>query len=78
MGFFDNKKLMFSFLAAVMYLVIASPAVYNIVGSVLGLENYDDHESNDRTVLSCACPVKYPSKRGTKSFSNTPRGAAIL
>ena len=51
MGFFDNKKLMFSFLAAVMYLVIASPAVYNTVGSVLGLENYDDHESNDRTVL---------------------------
>ena len=50
MGFFDNKKLMFSFLAAVMYLVIASPAVYNTVGSVLGLENYDDHESNDRTV----------------------------
>ena len=51
MGFFDNKKLMFSFLAAVMYLVIASPAVYNTVGSLLGLENYDDHESNDRTVL---------------------------
>ena len=51
MGFFDNKKLMFSFLAAVMYLVIASPAVYNIVGSVIGLEDYDDHESNDRTVL---------------------------
>jgi len=51
MTFFENKKLMFSFLAAVMYLVIASPAIYNTVGNILGLDNYDDHTSNDRTVL---------------------------
>tara|TARA_Y100000389_G_C17413538_1_gene492326 strand:+ start:39 stop:260 length:222 start_codon:yes stop_codon:yes gene_type:complete len=51
MTFFENKKLMFSFLAAAMYLVIASPVIYNTVGSVLGLDNYDDHTSNDRTVL---------------------------
>ena len=51
MGFFDEKKLMFSFLAAIMYLIIASPGVYNLVGNILGLEDYDDSTSNDRTIL---------------------------
>ena len=51
MGYFDEKKLMFSFLAAIMYLIIASPMVYNFVGSILGLEEYDDSASNDRTIL---------------------------
>jgi hypothetical protein len=51
MGFFDQKKLMFGFLAAMLYLVIASPGVYNIVGNLIGLENYDDASSNDRTLL---------------------------
>lgn len=51
MGFFDQKKLMFGFLAAIMYLVIASPGVYNIVGGILGLDEYDDASSNHRTLL---------------------------
>jgi hypothetical protein len=51
MGYFDEKKLMFGFLAAIMYLIIASPMVYNFVGSIIGLEEYDDSASNDRTIL---------------------------
>jgi len=51
MNFFDQKKLMFSFLAAAMYLVLASPTVYNLVGSILMLDKYDDATSNDRTIL---------------------------
>tara|TARA_B100000424_G_C22798850_1_gene428600 strand:+ start:324 stop:545 length:222 start_codon:yes stop_codon:yes gene_type:complete len=51
MGFFDQKKATFALMAAVMYLVIASPPVYNTVGSILGLHDYDDASSNDRTLL---------------------------
>jgi len=51
MNFFNEKKLMFSFLAAVMFLVIASEAVYGVVGNILGLEQHEDPKSNDRTVL---------------------------
>ncbi len=51
MSFIDQKKITFCLLASIMYLVIASPGVYNIVGNVLGLDDYDDASSNDRTLL---------------------------
>lgn len=51
MNFFTEKKLIFALLSAVMFLVIASESVYGIVGNLLGLEQHNDPNSNDRTVL---------------------------
>jgi len=50
MTYFSEKKLMFSVIAAMLYLVIASPPVYNFVGSFVDM-NYDDANSSDRHVL---------------------------
>ena len=50
MNYFSEKKLMFSAVAAILYLVIASPPVYNFVGSFVDL-NYDDVSKPDRHIL---------------------------
>jgi hypothetical protein len=50
MGFFERKKLMFALVNAFMFLLIASPQVYRLVGGILSLE-YDDENNNNRTSL---------------------------
>jgi len=49
MGMFDSRKLTFSFINAFLFLLIASPPVYRMVGSILGL-TYDG-DDNNRTAL---------------------------
>ena len=59
MNFFSNDKLRFCAIAAIMYLVIASPPVYNLVGSILGLHNYDDSKSDHRNILLVVHGIVY-------------------
>ena len=59
MNFFAEKKLMFAFLSAIMFLVTASETVYGMVGDILGLEQHKDPDSNDRTVLLFVHGVVY-------------------
>ena len=49
MGVFDKRKLIFSALMGFLFLIVASTTVYNMVGSILGLEY--DGENNSRTTL---------------------------
>jgi hypothetical protein len=50
MGMLDSRKLTFSFINAVLFLVIASPPVYRIVGSIFGL-SYDGEDNNRISLL---------------------------
>jgi hypothetical protein len=42
MAFLDEKKLKFALVNAVLFLLIASPPVYALVGSILGLDTEDN------------------------------------
>lgn len=42
MAFLDEKKLKFALVNAVLFLLIASPPVYSLVGSILGLDTEDN------------------------------------
>ena len=50
MAILDSRKLTFSFVNAVLFLLIASPPVYRLVGYVFGL-SYDGETDNNRTSL---------------------------
>jgi len=50
MAIFDYRKLTFSCVNAFLFLLIASPFVYRMVGSALGLK-YDGETDNNRTSL---------------------------
>jgi len=50
MALLDSRKLTFSFINAILFLVIASPPVYRLVGSIVGLE-YDGENGSKYTLL---------------------------
>ena len=50
MGILDSRKLTFSFINAVLFLLIASPPIYRLIGSIFGLK-YDGEEDNNRISL---------------------------
>jgi len=50
MGILSYKKLTFAAVNAVLFLVIASPPVYRIIGSIFGLK-YDGETENNRISL---------------------------
>ena len=41
----------FSLIVLVIYLVVANPSTYNFVGSVIGLNDYDNANKPDRNTL---------------------------
>ena len=45
MALIDQKKLMFALANAVLFLLIASPQVYSLVGGILGLDTDDNKTS---------------------------------
>jgi len=47
MAMFDQSKLMFALVNAIMFMLIASPQVYSLVGGILGL----DPENNKISLL---------------------------
>ena len=53
MEFFDNhgRKLIFVLLIMVVYIIVANPTTYNIVGTIVGLDNYDNANMEDRNYL---------------------------
>ena len=53
MEFFDNhgRKMLFSFFIIFIYIIVANPTTYNIVGSIVGLDNYDNANMEDRNYL---------------------------
>jgi len=57
MGLFDKRKLVFSLLMGFLFMVVAHPAVYNIVGGILELDY--DGENNSRTTLLIVHSVVY-------------------
>ena len=57
MGLFDRRKLVFSILMGFLFMVVAHPAVYNIVGGILGLDY--DGENNSRTTLLIVHSIVY-------------------
>ena len=46
-----SRKLFFSLIIVVIYLVVANPSTYNFVGSVIGLNDYDNANKPDRDTL---------------------------
>ena len=50
MSLLSSRKLTFALINAVLFMLIASPAVYRIVGSLVGLE-YDGENSSKYTLL---------------------------
>ena len=44
----NGRKVIFSILIMIVYLIVASPDVYNFVGSIVGLDNYDNPNMEDR------------------------------
>ena len=53
MEFFDNngRKLIFVLLIMVVYIIVANPTTYNLVGSIVGLDDYDNANMEDRNYL---------------------------
>jgi ABC-type spermidine/putrescine transport system permease subunit I len=53
MEMFDNhgRKLIFVLLIMVVYIIVANPTTYNIVGTIVGLDNYDNANMEDRNYL---------------------------
>lgn len=45
MGVLEGKKLKFAFVNALLFLVIASPPLYSLVGGILGLDPEDNKNS---------------------------------
>ena len=50
MGIISYKKLTFAAVNSVLFLVIASPPVYRLIGSIIGLK-YDGETDNNRISL---------------------------
>ena len=44
----NGRKIIFSILIMIVYLIVASPDVYNFVGSIVGLDDYDNPNMEDR------------------------------
>ena len=53
MNFFDDhgRKIIFSMLIMVVYIIVANPTTYNLVGTIVGLDNYDNANMEDRNYL---------------------------
>ena len=53
MDFFDNhgRKILFSFFILLVYIIVANPTTYNLVGSIVGLDDYDNANMEDRNYL---------------------------
>lgn len=53
MSFYEEnvRKMVFAVLASVIYVIVARPETYKFVGSILGLDNYDDPFQSDRDIL---------------------------
>jgi hypothetical protein len=53
MNFFDDhgRKIIFSVLIMVVYIIVANPTTYNLVGSIVGLDDYDNANMEDRNYL---------------------------
>ena len=53
MNFFDDhgRKIIFSVLIMVVYIIVANPTTYNLVGSIVGLDDYDNENMEDRNYL---------------------------
>lgn len=45
------RKIVFSFIIMLLYLVVARPSTYNLVGYILGLPDYDNPNKEDRDTL---------------------------
>ena len=46
-----SRKLFFSLIVVIIYLVVANPSTYNFVGSIIGLNEYDNANKSDRNTL---------------------------
>ena len=46
-----SRKMFFSSLVVLLYLVVANPATYKFVGSIIGLDEYDNANKPDRDTL---------------------------
>ena len=46
-----SRKMFFSSLVVLLYLVVANPATYKFVGSIIGLDEYDNSNKPDRDTL---------------------------
>ena len=46
-----SRKMFFSLIVVVIYLVVANPSTYNFVGSIIGLNEYDNANKSDRNTL---------------------------
>lgn len=46
-----SRKMFFSLIVVVIYLVVANPSTYNFVGSIIGLNDYDNANKPDRKTL---------------------------
>jgi len=46
-----SRKILFSLIVVVIYLVVANPSTYNFVGSIIGLKDYDNANKPDRDTL---------------------------
>ena len=46
-----SRKMFFSLIVVVIYLVVANPSTYNFVGSILSLNDYDNPNKSDRDTL---------------------------
>ena len=53
MNFLDNhgRKMLFSFFILLVYIIVANPTTYNFVGSIVGLDDYDNANMEDRNYL---------------------------
>ena len=53
MEFFDKhgRKMLFSFFIVLVYIIVANPTTYNLVGTIVGLDNYDNANMEDRNYL---------------------------
>ena len=53
MDFFDKhgRKMLFSFFIVLVYIIVANPTTYNLVGSIVGLDDYDNANMEDRNYL---------------------------
>jgi len=45
------RKIIFSILIMLLYLVVARPSTYNLVGYIIGLSEYDNPNKEDRDTL---------------------------
>lgn len=46
-----SRKMFFSLIVVVIYLIVANPSTYNFVGSILSLNDYDNPNKPDRDTL---------------------------